>query len=144
MQINNNPGYTFGTWTPDLQFGGAKVGITYNLRSGSWLRFGAMCIITGMFRLTSKGTSVGAATIAGLPFTAVGLGGYAGDYPMYVGPYGSPLPITPLSILMGSVISGTSFASLYQDLVTNGTVTVVENTNFGDTTRLMFSAIYTV
>jgi hypothetical protein len=61
--------YEEGTWTPVLAFGGASVGITYAARGGTYTKIGRL--VTGRFVivLSSKGSSTGAATIEGLPFT---------------------------------------------------------------------------
>lgn len=61
--------YEEGTWTPVLAFGGASVGITYAAQAGTYTKIGRL--VTGRFVivLSSKGSSTGAATIEGLPFT---------------------------------------------------------------------------
>ena len=60
-----------------LQFGGASTGITYSAQLGRYTKIGRMVIATGNIVLTSKGTSTGAAQIAGLPFTAANDGIYS-------------------------------------------------------------------
>jgi hypothetical protein len=62
--------YEEGTWTPELAFGGASTGITYNARQGYYVKIGKQVFLTVYFNLTSKGTATGSATVAGLPFTA--------------------------------------------------------------------------
>ncbi len=59
-----------GTFTPTLRFGGASVGITYGTRLGKYWLIGEMVFIDIVVVLTNKGVSVGAATVAGLPFTS--------------------------------------------------------------------------
>lgn len=59
-----------GAWTPSLMFGSASTGITYSLQTGSYLRIGDLVFATLEFTLSSKGTSVGAAVINGLPYAA--------------------------------------------------------------------------
>ena len=61
--------YEEGTWTIGIAFGGASVGITYGATSGSYVRVGRQVTVTGIVILTNKGSSVGAATLTGLPFT---------------------------------------------------------------------------
>lgn len=58
---------TSGTWTPVLQFGGNSVGITYSIQQASYYAIGKLFTTTFQLNLTSKGTSTGIATIAGLP-----------------------------------------------------------------------------
>jgi hypothetical protein len=54
-------------WTPDLTFGGAKAGLTYNSNAGRYWRTGQMACAYFNFQLLSKGTSTGAAVVGGLP-----------------------------------------------------------------------------
>lgn len=61
--------YLEGTFTPALAFGGAAVGITYTSRSGVYTRVGRLVHIEIAVLLSSKGSSVGAAVISGLPLT---------------------------------------------------------------------------
>jgi hypothetical protein len=61
--------YEEGTWTPVLAFGGASVDLTYFAQAGSYTKIGDRVTITGYIAVNSKGTSTGAATITGLPFT---------------------------------------------------------------------------
>lgn len=61
--------YEEGTWTPAAAFGGAATGITYGLQEGSYTKIGRLVYIRGRVTLTSKGSSTGAMTITGLPFT---------------------------------------------------------------------------
>jgi len=64
--------YEEGTWTPGVSFGGASVGVTYGVsNAGYYTKVGNIATVTGYLVLTSKGSSVGAALITGLPFTVV-------------------------------------------------------------------------
>ncbi len=60
--------YEEGVWTPDLQFGGAKVGITYSVQAGLYTKKGREVTCTSYIVLTNKGSSNGNATLRGLPF----------------------------------------------------------------------------
>lgn len=63
--------YEEGSWTPGLTFGGAASGITYGgLNLGRYTKIGRLCVASGTLQLTSKGTSSGAAMLAGLPFAS--------------------------------------------------------------------------
>lgn len=62
--------YETGTFTPELNFGGASTGITAT-RTGRYTRIGNVVYWAVHIALTSKGTATGAATIAGLPFTSI-------------------------------------------------------------------------
>lgn len=60
-----------GTFVPTIAFGGASVGVTYDATQtkAEWTRVGNMVFISIRLVLTSKGVSVGRATISTLPFT---------------------------------------------------------------------------
>jgi hypothetical protein len=78
--------YEEGTWTPTVSFGGAAVGVTYGAQSGQYVKWGRNVEFKGVVQLTSKGSSVGALRIAGLPFAETGdtnaavYLGYAGNF----------------------------------------------------------------
>ncbi len=62
--------YEEGTWTPDLQFGDAKVGVTYGTQEGTYTKIGRQVTLNCGIVLTSKGSSTGVTTVKGAPFTA--------------------------------------------------------------------------
>ena len=64
--------YEEGTWTPVLRFGGASVGITYLAQGAGYTKIGNVVVAWANPALSNKGSSVGIATIAGLPFAANG------------------------------------------------------------------------
>jgi hypothetical protein len=78
--------YVEGSWTPRLTFGGASVGMTYSVQSGSYIKIGRLVHVTGRIQLTSKGVSTGIAGIDGLPFVGAGSGTsiyYSGHFIVY-------------------------------------------------------------
>jgi hypothetical protein len=62
--------YEEGTFTPDLQIGGASTGITYLGRAGSYVKIGRMVYILAGVTLSNKGSLTGNLTLAGLPFAS--------------------------------------------------------------------------
>lgn len=62
--------YATGTFTPDLTFGGANVGMTWSSRSGRYIKIGNLIYVSADMRLSAKGSSTGGAKVTGLPFTA--------------------------------------------------------------------------
>jgi len=62
--------YEEGTWTPVIAFGGGSTGVTYGSQQGNYTKVGNRIFISGRIGLTSKGSSTGAVTITGLPFTS--------------------------------------------------------------------------
>jgi hypothetical protein len=67
--------YEEGTWTPGISFGGGTTGITYSSQTGTYTKIGNRVFIDGIFTLSNKGSSTGAALITGLPFA---VGAFAG------------------------------------------------------------------
>ncbi len=63
------PSYSTGTFTPVLDFGGGTTGITYSVQYGQFTKIGNLVFVFIEIRLTSKGSSTGAAKVTGLPFT---------------------------------------------------------------------------
>ena len=61
--------YEEGTWTMGVSFGGASVGVTTSLNTGTYTKIGRQVTVCGNIELTSKGSSTGSARITGLPFT---------------------------------------------------------------------------
>jgi hypothetical protein len=62
--------YTDDTWTPILQFGAGSVGITYSTQIAKYWKIGSIVHFNIKITLTNKGSSVGAAVIPNLPFSA--------------------------------------------------------------------------
>lgn len=65
--LSLSPTPTSTAWVPTLQFGGASVGITYSVQQGTYQQIGNLVFFNFRVTLTSKGSSVGTATITGLP-----------------------------------------------------------------------------
>lgn len=61
--------YEEGTFTPALLFGGANTGMTTSAADGRYTKIGRVVFIELRLVLTVKGSSTGAATVSGLPFT---------------------------------------------------------------------------
>ena len=62
--------YEEGTWLPTLAFGGGSTGLTYNSRSGSYVKIGSYVYCVGQLDLSAKGSSTGNAVFGSLPYTA--------------------------------------------------------------------------
>ncbi len=61
--------YEEGTWTMGISFGGASVGVSYSINTGTYTKIGRQVTVNGYLALTSKGSSTGNVKITGLPFT---------------------------------------------------------------------------
>jgi len=122
-----------GTWIPDLQFGGAKVGITYSTQEGYYQKVGDWVSCVFRIVLTSKGTSTGAARIYGLPFTAL-----------------SYVPVTVLfnkityaNQLMAGTIAANTYISL-AEITEGGAYSFIRDTDFADDSILNGSVFYKI
>ena len=63
--------YEEGTWTPTITFGGGSTGLTYASQHGNYTKVGNRVFISFYVAMSNKGSSTGAMTLLGLPFTAV-------------------------------------------------------------------------
>ena len=130
--------YEEGVWTPALNFGGAAVGMTYaTTPAGRFTKIGRTVFATGSLTLSAKGSSTGAATIAGLPFSSANDGI----------PQSAPVGLaTGMSAVSGAVLAtlpaNLSRLSLYQS--SNGSGGGLSHSNFGNSSALTFSVVYDV
>lgn len=124
--------YEEGTWTPQLQFGGANVGMTTSLANGTYTKIGRLVTVRASITLTAKGSSTGAATISGLPFSAaVTTAAVVGQCALFTGLTGA---------LLG-LVSGTTFT--FRQSNSSGNAGITE-TVFQDTTVIQIAATYEV
>lgn len=125
------------TWTPVLKFGGAAVGMTYGTQLGSFEITGDRAI-SAPFKiiLTAKGSSVGVATIEGLPKPVSGAGGAHGggvvNYSINMAGLGGTT--------FTSGVEGTTTASIYQSGAAG--VTAVTDANFTNTSVIYGTVTY--
>jgi hypothetical protein len=125
--------YEEGTWTPDLQFGGAKVGMTYAVQSGTYTKIGKLVYVIGLIGLSNKGSSTGTATVAGLPFNAPITGGASngGGGLSYWSSFVTAKP--------EALATGNASISLYADGTSTGPLT---DANFANFTYMFFYCTY--
>lgn len=129
--------YEEGTFTPTIQFGGASVGITYATQTGFYTKIGNKVFVVGAITLTAKGTSVGVAIIAAMPFTVKNAVGR--DAP-------GTLRVDTITVAVyPQVIAsrGTTALDLYETTAA-GVLTTLNDTDFANTSALLFSATYQV
>lgn len=122
--------YEEGTWTPQLEFGGATTGITYNARAGTYTKIGRQVTLVFDFELTSQGSATGSATITGAPFAA----GSAS--------VGAAIKVNFNAALVGSVIpwiSGSTINVYTQAATSDGPI---PETLFSNTARIIGTLTY--
>jgi len=129
--------YEEGTFTAGIAFGGGTTGITYGAQYGFYTRIGRQVFVNGYVALTNKGSSTGNATITGLPYTSKNASGNYGP--------GSLLPysITFSGQMFAAVTTNAATATLYQE-TTAGVRSNLDNTNFVNTSEIIFSFTYIV
>jgi hypothetical protein len=118
--------------SPTVAFGGASVGVTYGTRFINWTRIGNRVFVNGSITLTAKGSSTGAVTITGLPFSAAAVGGsmafsYFEDLASGIAPYGTAASTTIVLRKGGAT-----------------TIASMTDADFTNTTRLDFGGVYQV
>jgi hypothetical protein len=130
--------YEEGVWTPALQFGGAAVGMTYaSTPVGRYTKIGRTVFATGTLVLTAKGSSTGAATIAGLPFTS------ANDGIPVSAAIGHATGMVAVSgAVIATLAANASRLTLYGS--SNGGAAAMIHSNVGNSSSLTFSVTYDV
>lgn len=136
--VNTLDDYEEGTWTPVLAFGGASVGITYSRQVGIYTKIGNFCSCTYQITLTSKGSSVGGASVT-LPFaTTTTINGVSNVYFTSM--------TTSLVSMSGNVDGGAAnTVSMVGSTAaaTNGGVSL-NDTNFSNTTQIRQTVNYQI
>jgi hypothetical protein len=130
--------YEEGTWTIGVTFGGASVGVTYSANTGQYTKIGNKVSVSGDLTLTASGSSTGNARITGLPFAirnaAEAAGGVAigfitstsfADFPQGFGDIGA----TTIAL---------------RETTNAGANTALTNTDFGNSSRIIFTYTYFV
>jgi hypothetical protein len=128
--------YEEGTWTVTLAFGGGSTGIAYVLRTGTYVKVGSMVMARCAVEISSKGSSTGAATITGFPFTASGA-------------FHTAVAVQLISWTGAGQcdigMNGGTTGSFYGISNNNGSgFTSLTNTDFANTSQFYFTMVYSV
>ena len=130
--------YEEGTWTPAITFGGNAVGVTYSAsNSAFYTKIGNRVYVTGYLILTSKGSSTGAVSITGLPFTSAN--SFAATAPVVF----YPDAVTYSGMITPVIVRNTTTISCNQTSIL-GVQSVLTDTNFANGSNIAFSASYQV
>ena len=128
--------YEEGTFTPTVAFGGASVAITYAQQQGFYTKIGNLVTCQIRILLSDKGSSSGAASIRGLPFTVAGGEAFSAmtarilnmSFADYYAGYASP---------------GGTFIVL-EEVTNAGSGTDLTNSDFANNTNIILSVYYRV
>ena len=129
--------YEEGTWTMGVSFGGASVGLTTSLNTGTYTKIGRQVTVNGIIVLSNKGTSTGSARITGLPFSI------ANNTANYVSP----------SLYLENITFTNQYTSFCPPNLTNidlfqatnlGIVTAITDLNFANNSTIMVQLTYFV
>ena len=131
--------YVEGTFTPVLTFGGASAGITYfsGRQLGQYTKIGDVVHIYMHIQLTSKGSSTGAVTITGLPFTVKNSGHHYIPAKVWI-QLMAGLNETPTF----RFVTGQTSMDAYQ--MSNNTYAGISNSNVTNSTAFQISGHYFV
>ena len=125
------------TFTPQLQFGGANVGMTTSLAKGKCWQIGSMVFFFLIITLTAKGSSTGTARVTGLPFTAAN-DGYGSLFIDQSSINNYPSGVTYMS---HGIAPNTSIVNLYGNGNANAR-TALTDAAFANTDQLQVAGFY--
>ncbi len=128
-----------GTFTPTITFGGASVGVAYDATKteGRYTLVSDEVSITLRLTLTSKGSSTGTVNIASLPFTSNNTHSNISPCSIYFA------DISFANQMSSQVPRNTSTVLLVETLEA-GTTSVMDDTNFSDTSDINISVKYKI
>lgn len=135
--VNTLDDYEEGTFTPVLSFGGGTTGITYAIQSGSYTKIGNRVEWSCFITLTSKGSSTGAAAVAGLPFAS------ANSDNAYASVSVRANTVTYTGMIMAIHTKNTATVS-FEQLSEAGSNTSMTDANFANTSNILLSGSYRV
>jgi hypothetical protein len=128
--------YEEGTFDAIIEFNGASAGVTYSERQCSYTKIGRLVHVSGFIILTSKGSSTGDATIAGLPFLVSNQNGGRGG--VSIGYFNN---ITFADFPQGYTSINNTVIALVE--TTNaGVLSSITNADFTNDSQIMFTATY--
>ena len=133
--VNTLDDYEEGTWTPAITFGGGSTGITYADQSGSYTKIGNRVTINAYVTLSNKGSSTGQALLTGMPFATAS--GFPGHTAVSLRVEGITFADFPMAYT-----SSNSTSIILEECTNAGTRSLLDNTDFSNTSSLMVSCTY--
>jgi hypothetical protein len=113
------------------------VGVGYDFQVGTYTKIGDLVTASCYLDLSAKGSSTGAAVLAGMPFASRNLTGNLAAATLRLS------NISFADVPMGYNGSNASTITL-QETTNAGTVTALTDANFSDTSEIMMSVSYRV
>jgi len=128
-----------GVYTPDVRFANSAAGVTYQSRSGSWIRIGNLVVIMYEVSLMNKGSlSSGAAELASFPFVVPD--NTVGGSVNYLN-----LSVTTFSSMVLRGIAGSNSARFFAAPAAGAaSMSQVTNASFSNNTFISGYFIYTI
>jgi hypothetical protein len=111
--------YEEGTFTPVILFGGGNTGMTYGSQIGRYTKIGNRVYFSIYIFPTNKGSSTGAVTISGLPFTSEGTAGNASAVSVFLQTFTFGVSTNPTARI---VPSATAVQMYFMNLGTQATM----------------------
>ena len=128
--------YEEGTWTPTIAFGGLAVGVTYTANSGQYTKIGKVVYFQLVLTLSSKGSSTGAFTVLGLPFTPD-----SATYPVVFRPSGMTSGVGDTYLVARVSSSDTTISASKYSL---GSLVALTDADFANTSFFSIAGFYQV
>lgn len=132
------PHYNFGFWVPNPAFGGANVGMTGSHFS-TYQRIGNRVYFDTQITFTSKGSSVGAAEIYGLPF-----GSWGNLPPFKMAWFNMTSTLVNMTGLLALGSLGLTAIVLYGLTAAGASLVALTNADFANNTTIYCSGFYTI
>jgi len=129
--------YEEGTWTMGVSFGGASVGVTTSINTGTYTKIGRQVTVNGFLILTNKGSSSGVARITGLPYVI------ANDNAFYTTASIRLANVTFANQFQGYGIPNTSQIE-FEEITVLGAVSSITNADFSNSSEVIISLTYFV
>lgn len=124
-----------GTFTPTIRFGGNGAGMTFSAQDGRYVKINNMVQFWAYVVLSAKGSSTGAATLAGLPFASNGTYAAMASADVLSGLTGSP---------SGIILNGSTTIQIRQFDGSTGSPGSLTHTNFNNTSLIHLTGSYLV
>ena len=129
--------YEEGTWTMGIAFNNSSTGVVYAANIGTYTKIGRQVTVTGFLILTNKGTSVGGATITGLPFTVTNNNSFYSSVSLRLA------NISFIDQFQGYAAINTTTIELEQ-VTSLGVTTSLLNTDFANNSNMIVNLTYFV